>query len=71
MWSENSAALGMPMSPIIDYASGSIQGHDGEVNDYCLGIDNIHYSNNTSPALSGGKLDRCASGICLHNYKVD
>ena len=28
------------------------------------------YSNTTNPALSGGKLDRCASGISLHRKWV-
>ena len=28
------------------------------------------YSNTTRPALSGGKLDRCASGIGLHRKWV-
>ena len=29
-----------------------------------------YFSNTTSPALSGGKLDRCASGIGLHSKWV-
>ena len=28
--------------------------------------DKVYHSNTTSPALSGGKLDHCASGIGLH-----